>query len=131
MKTLATSILLLSALMAHGQVTNVEVRYTINGDVALRTTLNLSGTNKNENAMIQALVWQHGKTGGTNTLHNWAAKTWTRDNLTILKDAKDEQDVALKKLREDVEFVIKFQAEDLTPQMKTNLEAIAALKPVP
>lgn len=131
MKILLTSLLLMSALTVSAQVTNVEVRYTINGDVAQRTTLNLSGTNKNENAQIQALVWHHANTGGTNTLHNWAAKSWTKDNLKVLKDAKDEQDAALKKLREDVEFVIKFQSEDLTPQMKTNLEAVAALKPVP
>lgn len=129
MKTVFISLLLFLGISLKAQtVTNIEVRYTINSDTALRTTLNLSSTNKNEKAFIEALVWHHVNTGSTNTLHQWAAKTWTKDKLKELKDAKDEQDTAIKALRESIDFVLKFQAEDLTAQMKSNLAEVAALK---
>lgn len=128
MKNVILFLVCLLPLVVSAQVTNIQVRFTINGDSLQQTSLNLNATNKNEKALIEALTWHHTNTGGTNTLDFWAARVWTKDNLRVLKDAKDEQDAYFKALRFDVEFVLKFKTEDLTTQMKTNLEEVAALK---
>lgn len=130
MKTLLALLLLLPMLQASAQLsTNViEIRVRFASGTPT-TTLTLDPVaSKKDKARLEALVWQHARTGGTNEFTQWAAKTWVKDQLDVLAAAKQEEDAYLKNLRESVNTVLKQNPEDVTTNEFTTLEAIAAKK---